>query len=289
MADVLDPDQCRRYHEDGYLLLPSHVDDTWLTRLRDAMDQLVAESRTASPDDPRFDFAPGHSPDAPRLRRINSPVDLHPTFAEFALDGPATDIAEALLGADVRFHHAKLNIKWHSGGEEVKWHQDIQFWPHTDFSPLTIGIYLDDVDDAMGPMGVVPGSHTGPLFDLTAPDGTWTGTIRDDDLARARTERAHYLRGPAGSVTVHNCCAVHGSSPNESARSRPLLLQTFAPADSYPLLGVGTNGKAGANAHQLVRGRAPRTLTVDGRTMPAAPDWYRGAYRSIFAVQQAED
>ena len=39
---------------------------------------------------------------------------------------------------------------------EIKWHQDIQFWPHTDFSPLTIGVYLADVDDVMGPMGVFP-------------------------------------------------------------------------------------------------------------------------------------
>jgi hypothetical protein len=32
--------------------------------------------------------------------------------------------------------------------------QDIQFWPHTNFTPLTIGVYLNDVTEDMGPMKV---------------------------------------------------------------------------------------------------------------------------------------
>lgn len=288
MALALEPATIDRYASDGYLLLPGHVDAAWLGRLNEAMHRLVDDSRTAEPGDRRFDPEPGHRADKPRLRRINSPVDLDAAFAAFALDGPATDLAEAILGPNIRFHHSKLNIKWADGGEEVKWHQDIQFWPHTDFSPLTIGVYLDDVDDDMGPMGIVPGSHTGELYDLRNPDGSWSGSLSETDVARASIERADYLKGPAGSVTVHNCCCVHGSAPNRSSRSRPLLLQTYSRADSYPLLGVGTNGKAGENAHQLVRGTLPLTLTVQGRTMPTAPDWYRGSYGSIFTVQQQE-
>lgn len=58
-----------------------------------------------------------------------------------------------------------------------------------------------DVDAEMGPMGIVPGSHQGPLFDL------------------------------------------------------------------YDQVGDGD---------------APRWLTIEGRTMPAAPDWSRGGYTTIF-------
>jgi ectoine hydroxylase len=284
---VTDNDR-ERYERDGYLRLESFIDDAWLRRLTTAMDTLIHTSRTAADGDIRFDREPDHTADNPRLRRINSPVDLDDTFAEFSLDGPVTDLAEALLGPNVRFHHSKLNIKWAGGGEEVKWHQDIQFWPHTDFSPLTIGVYLCDVDDEMGPMGIVPGSHLGELYNLTNHDGGWNGSLRDDDVARASVDTADYLQGPAGSVTVHNCCAVHGSAPNESERMRPLLLQTYSRADSYPLLGVGTNGKAGRNAHRLVRGAPPERLTVAGRTMPTAPDWYRGSYTSIFDHQQRD-
>ena len=277
------------YERDGFIALQAHIGADWIARLDEAMHRLIDESRAAAPDDPRFDPEPDHTAAAPRLRRINAPVDLDPAFAEFALDGPATDLAVELLGPDVRFHHSKLNIKWSDGGEEVKWHQDIQFWPHTDYSPLTIGVYLHDVDDDMGPMGIVPGSHTGELFDLRTPGGGWAGSIKDADLERAATARAVHVTGPAGTTTVHNCCAVHGSAPNTSPRMRPLLLQSYSRADSYPLLGIGTNGKISPSAHTLVRGSAPDHIRVGGRTLPAAPDWYKGGYTSIFAHQQDPD
>ncbi len=279
----------QQYEADGCTFVESFVSADWISRLNAAMESLIEASRHAAPGDPRFDPEPDHTSETPRLRRINSPVDLDPGFEEFSLDGPATDLAVAMLGPDIRFHHSKLNIKWQDGGEEVKWHQDIQFWPHTDFSPLTIGIYLHDVDSEMGPMGIVPGSHERELFDLRTDSGSWGGSISDADIGRARVDEAVYFTGPAGSATVHNCCAVHGSAPNASGRMRPLLLQTYSRADSFPLLGIGTNGKAGANAHRLVRGQAPDHLTVAGRTMAAAPDWFRGTYTSIFDHQQAHD
>ena len=200
MAPALEPSLLDRYDEDGYLLLDSFVDADWLARLNHAMNRLIEQSRTAEPGDKRFDREPGHTAEEPRLRRINFPVDLDPVFAEFALDGPATDLAEALLGPDVRFHHSKLNIKCGGGGEEVKWHQDIQFWPHTDISPLTIGVYLTDVDDEMGPMGIVPGSHTGELYDLTVDPEEMHNLDADPDSAALRATTMEQL---ADSLADH--------------------------------------------------------------------------------------
>jgi ectoine hydroxylase len=279
---LLSSEQVRSYEERGYLLVESAVDDDWLDRLRAASAEFVDESRSLGASNGRIDVEPDHTADDPRLRRLTGPTDLHPAFAEFALAGPATDIAVDLLGAPARFHHSKLNYKWSGGGQQVEWHQDIQYWPHTDFTPLTIGVYLDDVDDEMGPMGIVPGSHRGPLFDLY--DGhRWTGNVRADDLASVDLESVEWLRGPAGSVTVHNCAAIHGSMPNHSSRPRPLLLQTYSSADSFPLLGVGTNGVRGRSTGQLVGGGdPPRWLSIEGRRLPAAPDWSRGGYTTIF-------
>ena len=53
----------------------------------------------------------------------------------------------------MKFHHSKLNYKWAQGGEEVKWHYDISFWPHTNYSPLTVGTYLYDCGMDNGPLG----------------------------------------------------------------------------------------------------------------------------------------
>jgi len=137
-------------------------------------------------------------------------------------------------------------------------------------------------------MGVVPGSHTGELFDLYDDNKAWTGSIRNTDLSRVDLDSVEWLTGPAGSVTVHNCGAVHGSTPNQSDRVRPLLLQTYSAVDSFPLLGVGANGRTGGVSGTLIGdGDGPETLTVNGRIMPAAPDWSRGGYTTIFDVQEA--
>ena len=121
----------------------------------------------------------------PRLRRLSSPTDLHDEYWQFASASVITDVAVDLLGPDVKFHHSKLNFKAPHGGEEVKWHQDIQFWPHTNYDLLTIGVFLEDVDAGMGEVGFVPGSHEGELFDLYDGD-VWTGALAESDLDARR-------------------------------------------------------------------------------------------------------
>ena len=63
------------------------------------------------------------------------PDEQHATYWEFAIDVIA-DVAADLVGPDVVFHHSKLNFKWDEGTDDVKWHQDIQFYPHTNYSRL---------------------------------------------------------------------------------------------------------------------------------------------------------
>ncbi|MEM8924410.1 MAG: phytanoyl-CoA dioxygenase family protein [Actinomycetota bacterium] len=288
-APVITDEQRRSYHRFGYLLLEGHVSDEWLDDLRAASAEFVERSRSLQEGDKMLDVEPTHSPEAPRLRRLMSPPDHHETFRRFTVEGPPARLAQALLGGPVRFHHSKLNYKWSGGGEEVKWHQDIQFWPHTDFSPLTIGVYLSDVDDEMGPMGVLPGSHRGPLYDMYAGDGSWAGAMDDEDVADLDLDAVVWLAGRAGSVTVHNCAMVHGSMPNLSARPRPLLLNTYSAVDSYPVAGIGANGVTGRTSGIVIGGDATQKLTVDGRTMHGAPDWSRKGPPTIFGSQQGDD
>lgn len=282
-------DQQQRFFKDnGYLLLEGFISDDWLARLRAASDLFIDKSREISTSTRMLDLEPDHLPGAPRLRRLTSPPDHHETFREFSLSGPAAEIAIALLGDPVRYHHSKLNYKWSDGGEAVKWHQDIQFWPHTDFSPLTIGVYLDDVDDDMGPMGVLPGSHMGTLYNQYDTDGNWAGAMRPEDVEKIDLDSMVWLKGPAGSVTVHNCCMIHGSAPNLSSRARPLLLQTYSAADSYPVSGIGANGSLGQFGGQVIGNQASQQLTIEGRTMQGAPDWSRKGTPTIFGSQQKE-
>ena len=276
---VLTAEQRARYERDGFLAVAALVDAPWLERLRATTAQFVEHSRSLTESNVLFDLEPDHSAAVPRLRRLVSPVDLHETFWEFASRSVIVDLVADLIGADVKFHHSKLNFKAARGGEEVKWHQDIQFWPHTNYSPLTVGVFLTDVESGMGNVGFVPGSHAGELFDQY--DGEqWIGCIRDSDLARVDLASAVFPVGPAGTVTVHNCRTVHGSAPNRSGRERPLLLQTYAAADAFAYTDIV---KRSPHGDMLIRGKPARWARHDPRPCQVGP----AETRTIFQVQQA--
>ncbi|MDD9877219.1 MAG: phytanoyl-CoA dioxygenase family protein [Magnetovibrio sp.] len=282
---VLSQAQREFYFENGYLLLEKALSDDWIERLRQATEDMVEESRAVSQSDAKWDLEDGHTAEAPRLRRLTSPNDHHPTFWEFASQSVVPDIVADLVGPNVKFHHAKLNFKWARGGEEVKWHQDIGFWPHTNYSPLTVGTYMYDCDADQGPVGMIPGSHDGPLYDQYNDKGEWVGCLAPDDAAKIDTDRADYLFGPAGSLTLHNCRMIHGSMPNQSDRGRPLLLNVYAAADALPYT---YNPLPSKYAEEIVRGEPVRWAHHDPRPCLLPPDW-SGGYTSIFALQQEED
>ncbi|MEE2778093.1 MAG: phytanoyl-CoA dioxygenase family protein [Acidobacteriota bacterium] len=275
---VLGQRQREQYFEDGYVVIDRLLSQEWLVRIDEVSRRFIESSREVSESNGTYYLEAGHSSEAPRLQRLNGPVEKDPLYWQVASESPIVDVAEDLLGPSVRFHHSKLNFKWSGGGAEIKWHQDIQFWPHTDYSPLTIGIYLDDVDSEMGPMGIVPRSHRGPLFELRDAAGEWTGYLSDDDLEEVSLDQVSWLEGAAGSVTVHNCRCVHGSVPNQSDRPRPLLLNVYSPGDSVPITPlVAPLAKSGT----MVRGEDPGWVQLDPRPCPMPPLPGSG-YRSVF-------
>ncbi|MEC9088945.1 MAG: phytanoyl-CoA dioxygenase family protein [Actinomycetota bacterium] len=287
--NLLSDEDLRNYQERGYLHLESFVEAATLADLQRAAAEFVQVSRGLETSNKMLDLEPSHTSENPRIRRLKSPVDNHDTFRTFALEGPAAALACSILGGPVRYHHSKLNFKWSGGGEEIKWHQDIQFWPHTDFSPLTIGVYLADVDDVMGPMGVFPSSHQGPLYDQYLDSGEWGGAMNPKDVAQLDMNEIVWLTGPAGSVTVHNCCMIHGSVPNNSPNPRPLLLQTYSAVQSYPIAHIGANGVTGPLSGTVIGGTSDQKITVEGRQIAGAPDWSRAGAPTIFGSQQEAD
>ena len=279
---VLTQKQREDYFQDGYLLVERFVDAVWLEKLKAGIDRLVERSRAQTKSDSVFDLEPGHTAEAPRLRRVSSPNDEDPVFWDFASKSPLGDLLADVLGPHVKFHQSKLNFKWAKGGTEVKWHQDAPFFPHTNTAVLTAGLYLYDCGMEQGPLGVIPGSHLEPVFDHYRDDGNWAGFIKDRDLPKVALDKAKFLCGPAGSVTLHNYCTVHGSEPNRSDLGRPLLLNVMSAADAFP---YSYNPLKTRYYQQNIRGEPARWAHHDPRPMPVPPDW-SGGYTSIFDYQQ---
>ncbi|HIB18403.1 MAG TPA: phytanoyl-CoA dioxygenase family protein, partial [Alphaproteobacteria bacterium] len=47
------------------------------------------------------------------------------------------------------------------GGQSCDWHQDIQAWPHTNYSPVTVGVLLEDTTLNQGPLTAIKGESQG--------------------------------------------------------------------------------------------------------------------------------
>jgi len=281
---VLSQRQRERYFEDGFILLERIVPNDWLEKLRGATAALVERSRAITKSDAVFDLEPDHAPDAPRLRRVSSPVDRDPVFWNYLAQSQLGDIVADLVGPDVKYHQSKLNFKWAKGGEEVKWHYDIPFWPHTNYSPLTVGTYLYDCEMDQGPVGFLPGSHRGTMPSQYDESGRWTGCLSQRDVDATDLSKAVYMVGPAGSVTIHNCRTAHHSAANDSPIGRPLLLNVYSAADAYPYT---FNPLGSSHAGEIVRGAPARWAHHDPRPCLVPPDW-SGGYTSLFALQQGE-
>jgi len=280
---VLSPAQRASYFETGFVAAEGLIPREWLQRLTALSDAFLDQSREVSTSNEAFDLGPNHRPDRPHVRRLRALVDRHPDFWRFASQSVMADIAADLVGPDVKFHSSKLNYKWPGRGEIVGWHQDIPAWPHTNYSPVTLGLYLDDVGVEEGPLTCLPGTQRGPIFVHRDAAGAWTGSIRAEDMKAFDTTQAADLTGPAGTVIAINCRTIHGSRSNRTGRVRPLALFVYSSADAFAWMPAPTpTTRTGA----IVRGKPARAAHLDPTPCPVPPDWSREGYGSIFTAQQ---
>ena len=283
-ARVLTQSQREHYFEHGFVGVAEIVPADILAELIAVTDWFLDLSRQETAPGRVFDIGPGHNAENPVLRRLKRPDDQDPAYWRFAT-GLMADVAADLVGPNVVFHHSKLNFKWFDDSDTVKWHQDIQFFPHTNYNVLTIGCYLADTDMNNGPLAAKPGSHNQPLFDQYDSNGVWTGQLSDADAAAIDTSDVAYLTGKAGSITVHNARTLHYSPSSKSAQPRPLLLNCFTAADAKPYT---PHPDPSSHVYQVVRGEAVHWAHHDPRPCQIPPDW-SGGYSSIYAAQSGED
>jgi ectoine hydroxylase-related dioxygenase (phytanoyl-CoA dioxygenase family) len=225
------------YRENGYLVVANVLSGAEIEELRRVTDEFVEKARSRTSHDDIYDLEDSHSAAEPRVRRIKTPHQWHESYARMVAHPGILEVLKQLWGPSIRFDVSKLNLKAAGYGAPVEWHQDWAFYPHTNDDLAAVGIMLDDVDDANGPLMVLPGSHLGPIFDHHDDAGFFCGAI-DPGRGEVDFSRAVKLTGPAGSITIHHARTVHGSATNTSGRPRRLLLHQYRAADAWPIMGV---------------------------------------------------
>jgi ectoine hydroxylase-related dioxygenase (phytanoyl-CoA dioxygenase family) len=237
---VLSKAQRDRFWRDGWLFMPNAVDAACLSELRQDFAGWVEDSRShlqpygeTIDARPRFDLEPGHSPERPALRRVNSPTEISGAYYRAMSQTRMTDAVADLIGPNVKFHHSKINSKLPGAVTAVKWHQDFPFTPHTNDDIVTALLFVDEVTADNGPLELDPGTHRGEIFSLWR-DGEFAAAVADDVATKSQTRAVRCL-GPAGGVCFMHTRVLHGSAPNRSLKPRTLFISVFTAEDAMPL------------------------------------------------------
>lgn len=236
--EMLTRQQMEFYHEQGYLVLENAVPLDIIRSIHSEIVRFEGEASLLDVSNDRVDLEESHSRTQPRVRRIKLPHTTSDVVRDLMLSehilGPARD----LIGPNIRLHTTKLNMKSAMYGAAVEWHQDLAFYPHTNDDALAIGVLLDDMMSANGPLMVFPGSHKHPIHDHHL-NGVFAGAM-DPESCGYDLADAVELSGPAGSISIHHARIVHGSALNTSSQDRRLLFYEMIAADAFPIMGSMT-------------------------------------------------
>lgn len=238
---ALSPALIEAFHRDGTIVAEDAVTAVQLAALRAEFDRWLEESRRHDRNygemidgRPRFDLQiPGHTTAAPLLRRVNSPTEVSKAYLDVVASSRIPDMISDLIGANVKFHHSKINAKLPGADTAVKWHQDFPFTPHSNDDLVTALLALDDVDETNGPLIAALGSHKGGLAGLWH-DGQFSGVAGERESADwAKGAKTFVMK--AGSVCLMHTRAGHSSGPNRGTRPRRLFIAVYSAEDAIPL------------------------------------------------------
>ena len=229
---MLTQEQVEAYRARGYTSVEGVFSDPEVAELRRVTDEFVERSRQVTENDEDFDLEPEHSAQAPRLRRLKHPEQLHPAYDRIFRDSRILDKVAQLVGPDIRHFSGKLNMKSAGFGSPVEWHQDYAFCARTNEDILAVGVAIDDMSLENGCLLVVPGSHRGPVYNHYQGE-FFVGAVTDSGFG---AENAVPVEVKAGGITIHHGTMLHASAPNSSAtRSRRLYLLQYCAADAWPI------------------------------------------------------
>ncbi|HBZ68383.1 MAG TPA: phytanoyl-CoA dioxygenase family protein [Deltaproteobacteria bacterium] len=251
-----------RFRRDGFVVVPDLLEGALLDRVTPAIDAAVARrTRTLRPRSARSRYEQSFLQcvnlweDTPEIR----PLTFHPDVAE---------TAAFLLGVPaVRLWHDQALYK-EAGGRETDAHQDQPYWPMNETDTVTAWVPLVDVDEELGCMGYVPGSHQVGLRKFV---NIFLGEPYDilNDPALQGMQPV-FVPTRRGSVAFHHGLTVHLAKANRSDRIRRVHTMIFFRDGST---------RAHAGPHPSVdRGQIPVGAPIASDATPIAWPRSQGAF-----------
>ncbi len=233
--------QLDEYHEQGFLVLPRVL--TLEGRERLLAEVMEVWEQEKGPFDPNATW----------LKNALLPNIHHhaPSVREFYFRGPLVDIAEQIIGPNLKGATSQLTFKMRGNTKQFGWHQDNGYGQLEPANAITTLTALEDNDEQTGCIWLIPGSHKQGQIDVSdrlSADAKATGAdltidVEDDSQAVPMPLKA-------GDTLIFHCHMLHKSQGNYSPdRDRRVLFLRYADADA-----VETYNNGAPRLGRLLRG-----------------------------------
>jgi hypothetical protein len=213
-------EQIKSLHEKSWTPLPGFLAKEDVAQICEMLLAIPDRGFLSGPDSPDIDSS--------KLMLHDGTSFGNPKIMDFIMSpritGAVVDlmkVEEAVFVQDISFFKPVNSI-------EVPWHQDFSFWPFDRWGNLSIWIALEDMDDDMGVLRYLEGSHKeGPLGFIEVDRD-----IRDINPQLYDLKQAGGKALKAGDAQAHWDLTVHGSAVNTGNRRRSALSLRFHRPDA---------------------------------------------------------
>ena len=225
---MLNEQQIRQFHRDGFLLGPRILNDDEVDVLREELARVILERNNPGVPQPVLVRSFG-SPASPVWQIVNI-CEASKPFEDLVYHPEiAGEIAQLLAAREVRLWHDQIQYKEIGRSGVNFWHQDSLYWPLVTpkNTQVTAWIALDDADEENGCMWMVPETHTwGDNIEYLhglRPNGFKSMP----EIFEGRHSKMKPCPVRKGSVHYHHALTWHGSDENMSDRPRRAIALHF--------------------------------------------------------------
>ena len=225
---MLSEQQRQQFRTEGYLLVPDALADIGPQRVRDAYEQVRAQTEAQWRETVAADTGKGVYGQGTAAHVIPDLYQYDSLFLDLSNNPAVIPILEAVVGLDLQL--TEMIAHNHPAGTDahIEWHRDWPPWNHpTQILKAKVFYYLDDITDDMGPFSIVPGSHIRP----DDPPGSANSFAENPSTqapcytgsALENMPQMKKLTAPAGTAVIWNVALWHTATANTSPRDRRLI------------------------------------------------------------------
>ncbi|SDW19341.1 phytanoyl-CoA dioxygenase family protein [Paenibacillus sp. CF384] len=204
---MLNAEQLKQYHEQGYVILDQLFTAEEMDRIRAIIDVFDWEGEEALKKGSKgFNNIPN---------QINFTCNLarrHEELEQFIGDQRFVDLTTSVLGGDIRLYWDQSVYKRPEAKKDFPWHQDNGYVPTDPVHYMTCWLALDDATIENGCIYIQPGSHLQGYVEHVQTDTGWQCYFGEDP--------GQPVPLPKGSMVIFHSLLFHRSTPNQSDSTR---------------------------------------------------------------------